>query len=143
MSDAEELENQGFKVKDRRRFHPDGSPIEGAEDAAGSASAAASEPTEPKAPPADKVEPPPREIPADFSSLILSIAAGAHSGLGLAPHPMTGKLEKNLSQAKYNIDLLGLLQDKTKGNLSPEEAQLVEAILYDLRMRYVEAQKSS
>lgn len=141
MSDAEEMENQGFKVKDRRRFHPDGTPVSETGEAA-AIQAPASPASEPKAP-AKAVVQELREIPADFSSLILSLAAGAHSGLGLAPHPMSGKVEKNLSQAKYNIDLLSLLEEKTRGNLTPEEAQLVQAILYDLRMRFVEAQSSS
>ena len=139
MSDAEEMENQGFKVKDRRRFHPDGTPVSETEDAAATQASAPSEPEAPAKAAPEQL----REIPADFSSLILSLAAGAHSGLGLAPHPMSGKLEKNLSQAKYNIDLLAVLEEKTRGNLTPEEAQLVQAILYDLRMRFVEAQSSS
>lgn len=151
MSDAEELENQGFKVKDRRRFHPDGRPVEGAEEAAPAEAAktdpaeAAPKPSEPREAPrqAESSDERMREIPADLSSLILSLAAGAHSGLGLAPHPMSGKVEKNLVQAKYNIDLLAILEAKTQGNLTPEEAQLLQAILYDLRMRFVEAQSSS
>lgn len=141
MSDAEELENQGFKVKDRRRFHPDGTPVEGRDEAAPQESAEDAPSGEtPKAPEAPESL---REIPADFSSLVLSLAAGAHSGLGLAPHPMSGKVEKNLVQAKYNIDLLGILEAKTQGHLTPEEAQLLQAVLYDLRMRFVEAQTSS
>jgi len=144
MSDAEELENQGFKVKDRRRFHPDGSPVEGREDAAPRESVQ-DPPSGEAAKPAETPESPEplREIPADFSSLVLSLAAGVHSGLGLAPHPMSGKVEKNLVQAKYNIDLLGILEAKTQGHLTPEEAQLLQAVLYDLRMRFVEAQSSS
>lgn len=141
MSDAEELENQGFKVKDRRRFHADGSPVEDAEPEAPVKQADEGKPE--SAPKSAEAGEPMREIPADFSSLILSLAAGAHSGLGLAPHPMSGKLEKNLTQAKYNIDLLSVLEAKTRGNLTPEETQLLQAILYDLRMRFVEAQTSS
>lgn len=144
MSDAEELENQGFKVKDRRRFHPDGRPVEGRDEAAPQESAEAAPSGEPpKAPEAAEAPESLREIPADFSSLVLSLAAGAHSGLGLAPHPVSGKVEKNLVQAKYNIDLLGILEAKTQGHLTPEEAQLLQAVLYDLRMRFVEAQTSS
>lgn len=144
MSDAEELENQGFKVKDRRRFHADGRPVEGRDEAAPQESAEAAPSGEtPKAPEAAEAPESLREIPADFSSLVLSLAAGAHSGLGLAPHPMSGKVEKNLVQAKYNIDLLGILEAKTQGHLTPEEAQLLQAVLYDLRMRFVEAQTSS
>jgi hypothetical protein len=139
MSTEEELENQGFKVKDRRRFHPDGTPIDSEAEAAPPPEEKSSEE---KAPgvgaKADKAA----DIPADFSSLLLSVAAGAQVALGIAPHPASGKVEKNLLQAKYSIDLLGMLQEKTKGNLSSEEAQLLEALLYDLRMRYVEAKPS-
>ena len=137
MSDAEELENQGFKVKDRRRFNADGSPVVGSEEVPPVEKGADSSPEKPDT--SESI----REIPADFASLILSLAAGAHGGLGLAPHPMTGKVEKNLIQAKYNIDLLSTLEAKTQGNLTPEEAKLLQAILYDLRMRFVEAQSSS
>jgi len=140
MSSEEELENQAFKVKDRRRFHPDGTPVETPPEAE---KATSPQNTEEKAPPQAAPEEQPHEIPADFSSLILSLAAGAQSALGISPHPLTGKPEKNLPQAKYSIDLLGMLQEKTRGNLGPEEAKLLEALLYDLRMRYVEAQTSS
>src|SRR5262245_7863332 len=109
MTDGEELENQGFKVKDRRRFHADGSPV--AETRPEPEATAAPEAGESPAQAGPAPEREGREIPADFSSLLLSIAAGAHSGLGLAPHPLTGKTERNLPQARYNIDLLGLLEE--------------------------------
>lgn len=134
-SDKEESENQGFKVQDRRRFAPDGTPIDdhSKEKAAPSTSSEAEVPKPPSSEP---------DLPVEFASLLLSLAAGAQAALGIAPHPVTGKLEKNLKQAKYSVDLLGLLEEKTKGNLSKEEAQLLEALLYDLRMRYIEAKKS-
>lgn len=139
MSDREELENQGFKIQDRRRFQSDGTPVEGT---VSEGQDSGTTPEAPKSEAAGEARPSRSELPADFSSLVLSIAAGAHSALGLVPHPMTGKLEKNLSQAKYSIDLLGMLEAKTKGNLETEEAKLLEAILYDLRLRYVEAKPS-
>jgi hypothetical protein len=52
---------------------------------------------------------------------------------------MTNQIEKNLSNAKQTIDLLGMLREKTKGNLTPDEEKLFENLLYDLRMRYVRA----
>ncbi|HCU25081.1 MAG TPA: DUF1844 domain-containing protein [Deltaproteobacteria bacterium] len=71
-------------------------------------------------------------MPADFASLILSLATAAQS-----------VLEKDRPQAQYHIDLLGVLAEKTKGNLSPEEEKLLQALLYDLRMRFVEAKPVS
>jgi hypothetical protein len=55
--------------------------------------------------------------------------------------PQTGKLEKDLGMAKHTIDLLSMLQEKTRGNLTPHEAQLLESLLFDLRLRYVSAAK--
>ncbi len=127
MTEKEESENQGFKVKDRRRFRADGSSVAENE----------SEPERPtEALPAEsspEPEPQETEIPVDFASLLLSIAAGAQAGMNE---------KKNLAQAKYSIDLLGMLEQKTKGNLESEEARLLETLLYDLRMRYVEAKSS-
>jgi hypothetical protein len=59
--------------------------------------------------------------------------------LGLFDNPLTGKRQTDLEQAKYSIDLLQILKDKMKSNLTDEEEKLMNAILYDLRMRYVEA----
>lgn len=139
----EDDENQGFKVRDRRRFDAEGKTRESAPEAETQGASQASEPSPepesskpaPEAPPAGG---PGESLPADFPTLILSLAASAQAGLGIAPNPVTGKAEKNLLQAKHAIDLLGVLEEKTKGNLSQEEAQLMEAILYELRMRYVE-----
>ena len=52
-------------------------------------------------------------------------------------HPVTKKREKNLEEAKYTIDLLEMIEEKTKGNLTPEEKRYLDQILYDLRMRFV------
>jgi len=59
--------------------------------------------------------------------------------LGEVPDPVSKQSVKQLSSAKQTIDLIGMLQEKTKGNLSSEEEKLIEYILYDLRMRYVKA----
>lgn len=58
--------------------------------------------------------------------------------LGDIPHPATNLQEANLEQAKYLIDILGMLADKTQGNLTPNESQLLEDAVYQLRMRFVE-----
>ncbi len=79
------------------------------------------------------------ELPVSFSSFVVSLATSAMLHLGEAPDPQTGKVCSDLVLARNTIDLLGLLQQKTKGNLDVEEARLVEALLYELRMKYVEA----
>ena len=74
-----------------------------------------------------------------LKTFVSGLAGQVLINLGLFENPVTGKREADLEQAKYSIDLLQILQDKMKGNLTDEEAKLISAILYDLRMRYVEA----
>ncbi|MGB9698880.1 MAG: DUF1844 domain-containing protein [Thermodesulfobacteriota bacterium] len=73
----------------------------------------------------------------DFSSFIFSLSTSALLHLGEVPDPTTQKREKNLPLAKQTIDILGMLKEKTKGNLTPDEEKLLENILTDLRWRYV------
>ena len=82
-----------------------------------------------------------RELPRpDFASLLISLGHSALYHLGLVADPQSGRRgEKNLSLARETIDLVEMLEQKTRGNLTAEEAQLLEELLYDLRMRYVEA----
>ncbi len=75
----------------------------------------------------------------DFKNFILSLSTSVLIQLGEIQDPFTQKATQNLSLAKQTIDLIGMLREKTKGNLSPEEDKLVEYVLYDLRMRYVKA----
>lgn len=82
----------------------------------------------------------PHEI--DFATFIFSLATGALIQCGIAPDPMTGKVTKNLELAKQNIDLLALLKDKTKGNLTKDETELMESLLAEVRVRFVEASKT-
>jgi len=77
----------------------------------------------------------------DFSTFILSLSHSALMHLGEAPSPETGKLEQDLALARQTIDLLGMLEEKTRGNLAGDEERLIGQILYDLRMRYVEQSK--
>ncbi len=76
--------------------------------------------------------------PLDFSSLVLPFYTQAVIKLGLAKDPLTNKEEKNLELAKRLIDLLGLLKDKTKANLKPEEDKFLEACLHQLKTAYLE-----
>lgn len=86
-------------------------------------------------------EPPAHELPTlDFSMFVLGIIGSAYVHLGDAPEP-EGHSDRNLVLARQDIDLLGLLQDKTKGNLTGEEERLLEQALTDLRMRFVEVSR--
>jgi hypothetical protein len=82
--------------------------------------------------------------PVDFSSFCLSLATSALYHLGVVGDPETGDPveEKNLTLAQQTIDALGMLQAKTQGNLDAEESQLLEGLLYELRVRFVEAGKA-
>jgi hypothetical protein len=74
-----------------------------------------------------------------FANLIFSFSTSVLIQLGEIQDPVTQKSDKNLPLAKQTIDLIGMLKEKTKGNLTPEEEKLIETVLYDLRMRYVKA----
>ena len=76
-----------------------------------------------------------------FSSLVLMFGTTALVHLGVAPDPGSGQKTPDLTQAKQVIDLLAVLQEKTKGNLTPGESGLLDSLLFDLRMRYLEAAK--
>jgi hypothetical protein len=78
--------------------------------------------------------------PLDFNALVLSLGSSALIHLGFAPDPTSGKTpDADLGLAQQSIDLLALLQEKTRGNLNEEEAKFLEDILFDLRMRFIEA----
>lgn len=140
-------EKAGFRVIDRRRF-----------DAEGAERAAAGEASAPRAEGATGTggtgadfvlaDPPagsnagPTAPEVTISALFLSLSTTALVHLGEIPDHATGRTEKDLPAARGMIDLLALLGDKTKGNLDPEEARLLDRILYDLRMRYVELARS-
>lgn len=81
---------------------------------------------------------------ATFNTLILSLSTTAllHLGTELEGMPADRAPEVNLSMAQHSIDMLSLLEEKTKGNLTGEEERLLSGILYDLRMRFVSVSKS-
>ncbi|HEY1690744.1 MAG TPA: DUF1844 domain-containing protein [Polyangiaceae bacterium] len=81
-------------------------------------------------------------VDVDFTTFLLSLSHSALMHLGEAPNPETGGTEKNVPLAKQTIDLIAMLEDKTKGNLSGDEERLLGQILFDLRMRYVELTKA-
>lgn len=115
-------EDKGFKVVDRRH-------------AAADAEAPADDTPEASAAGQGELQ------PIDFSTLCLSLSTSALIHLGAMAHPETGRVEAHLPLARQTIDTLGMLQEKTQGNLSKDEARLLEHLLYDLRLKYVEAGK--
>src|SRR5205807_1793508 len=77
----------------------------------------------------------------DFATLVLSFATSSLMNMGLAPDPQTNQVQKNLPLAQQNIDILLVLRDKTKGNLSPDENELLESLLREVQLRFVEISK--
>jgi hypothetical protein len=169
MTEEEEKE-RGFKVADRRRFsaegeakpgaaeekpapepvkpapphhaHPpedaprlQGGPSAGAQADASAAyqRAASSQPGGENLGPQD----------LNFASFIVGLSTEALALLGEIPHPATGEHIRDLVGAQQIIDILGILREKTRGNLSHDEDVLVDAILFDLRMKYVEKMRQS
>lgn len=147
-----------FKVVDRRAFtsdgemRPDASPV-------APHTAAATQPTSPAATHAT-TEPstplhtdtagkstqdaapkaPPPQL--QFAHFLLSLGGSAQMAMGLVPHPHTGLVTKDLPGARGTIDLLAMLEQKTQGNLTPDEAQLLQELLYALRLQFVEVTKN-
>jgi len=77
----------------------------------------------------------------NFGSFLFSLAATVQMSLGVIPNPSTGKTDKNLNAAKETIDLMDILKEKTRGNLTKEEEELFEHLLFECRMKYMEAAK--
>ena len=79
--------------------------------------------------------------PIDFGTFILSLSTSAVLHMGLIEDPQTRKKEKNLPLARQEVDIIEMLQEKTKGNLTTQERQMMDEVLYELRMRFVQASK--
>lgn len=145
-------EQSGFKVSDKRHFTSDGEVIEG-----GEATEDTSPPAEPppRAAPEPPRQPEPQEPPAaqpgddefppgsdgkvDFTHLVMSLAGTAYHALGM-PDPVTKQAGAlNLPAVSQMIDLLAVLDEKTQGNLSAQEDQILKGILKELRELYVAA----
>ncbi len=145
----EKEEKKEFVVRDRRLFTEDGQPRSEAESPEEKPEASRPEP-----PPGESESTAPESSAADtggdaqagqmpplpevsFATFVLSLNSEALLHLGMIANPTTGKQEKNLPLAKYTIDTLGMLEEKTRGNLSDDEAAMLKNILFDLRMIYV------
>jgi len=136
MTDNEKDQEKSspFKVEDRRKFTSEGNPIPETG-------------TQPKAEPERRREQSDRpqagqseqhkESTIDFASFVMSLAASGMAYLGEMPDPATGERMENLEGAQQMIDILTMLQIKTKGNLEMDEDQLLEHLLYELRMKYL------
>jgi hypothetical protein len=159
MSEDRKEEGRGFKVVDRRYLDAEGNPRdpEAAEQPAepakepdrkrpgaqggpapGGAAPGGSEPRDEAEPSAYYLGEAPDAGALDFPQFILSLAQLAFAFLGDLPNPQTGRRERNVAAAQQQIDLLGLLREKTRGNLTPDEDQLLNTLLYELHRRYVE-----
>lgn len=125
---GEEKDDKSFTIVDKRKRVEDESPLKGEPDAPA--------PTGDHPGPADAKAP-----PIDFSTFILSLSSSAIYHMGGFQDPHSGKTSMNLELAKQSIDIIAMLEAKTKGNLSPDEQKLITHALYDLRMRYVEMAK--
>ena len=86
----------------------------------------------------DENDIPGADDPASFVNFLSTLATNAAASLGAMPHPATGQRTVDLETGKYWIDVLGMLTEKTKGNLHPQESRLLDGILGDLRMQYVQ-----
>lgn len=76
-----------------------------------------------------------------FLQLVLMFQTAALQQMGKIMNPLTKKIEKELSQAKFSIDILGMLQEKTQGNLTEEEKKFLDHVLFELRMNYLDEVK--
>jgi len=123
-------ERRSFQVKDRRRFSESGEVRSDVIDEGDQPSATAPPPPAAEAPRADE--------PVTFSTFVLGLSTQALLHLGEIPDPVSNTTERDLGAAKHVIDILALLRDKTRSNLEPDEEALLDSMLYDLRMRYVE-----
>jgi hypothetical protein len=79
----------------------------------------------------------------NLTGLFVMLASSAAMAMGDAPDPMTGQVHPDLAQAAELVDVLVLLREKTEGNRTPEETQILDEVLYDLQLRYVAATKRS
>lgn len=79
----------------------------------------------------------------DFNFFITTLSLQAAIALGQIPNPSTNKKEEDLKQARFLIDTLSMLKEKTTGNLLPEESDLLDSMLYELRMQYLSKNKGA
>jgi len=125
----DEIQGNGFTIKDRRAFDTEGKVKEEAKEQA-KKEEKAGERKEKEFTPLPEV---------NFSSFVLSLSSSILLHLGEIADPQSGEKRKDLALAKQTIDIITVLKDKTKGNLTDDEKELLEHLLYDMRMRFVKA----
>lgn len=128
-----------FKVRDKRRFTSEGATKEEPRPGETTQESPQGEPQPKKEQTAGPQQPPP--APMDFSTLILSLANTALFQLGLIKTSESEEVKKDLQAARQTIDLIALLEEKTRGNLTEQEAKILEETLFQLRLVFVDASK--
>lgn len=128
---------RGFRVTDRRRFSESGDENTDETTAAAPEAPAPDQPLDVE-PPHEHEHEDAGDAPVTFSTFILGLSTQALFHLGEIADPTTGRAEQDLPSAKQVIDILGILSEKTRNNLQEAEQSLLDSMLYDLRMRYVE-----
>ncbi len=122
----EELEGEGFVIKDKRSSQISEEDAAAQEHEAAKTPASQGQTAQEKAP-----------FQLDFSTFIMSLTSSAFYHLGDMPDPTTGQTETNLPAVQQTIDMLLMLKEKTNGNLTADEAKLLEQLVYELQMKYV------
>lgn len=145
----EEQGEKGFVVSDKRLFTPAGERI------TETSRPGSAEPETPTAPqqeeqPAAAAQPqtPPTETdtpqdlpPVDFAALVMMLTNNVMVFLGQVPNPLTQQPQVDLAQAQHTIDIIMMLREKTRGNLTPEEERFLQELLPQLQMAYVQAKQ--
>ena len=143
----EEQEEKGFIISDKRLFTPSGERV---------TDASPPGPAEPETPPPPKQEEPaaaqqpqtpptetaPQDLPpVDFASFVMMLTNNVMVFLGQVPNPLTQQPQVDLAQAQHTIDILMMLREKTRGNLTTEEDRFLQELLPQLQMAYVQAKQ--
>lgn len=132
---TKEQEEQGFRVTDKRGFSEDGE-VRVPQDAETTDKEPNPEPSPAAKEKSGRPEAPPQPA-IDFPSYVLGYYTQGLVLLGEVPNPYTNKKEEDVEAARHTIDILSMLEEKTKGNLSKDEKQLLENVLYELRMKFM------
>lgn len=138
----ENVESSGFKVVDRRSFTSEGNRVPGQpEKEEQKQERTSSVPPRPQAVPPPEPEPEDEDASERFAMLVSYLSTTAMFQLGLLPGPGGEYIPADLANASRTVDLLEVLQEKTRGNLNSQESKLLDDVLYELRMTYLEVQK--
>mgnify|MGYP000875854004 CR=1 FL=1 len=137
----EEKKEKGFVIRDRRLFDETGEARRDDPEPAASTAAEKTAPTGEQIGAADATSPAEDlggYLPeVNFLNFILSLSTTAMYHFGDFPDPASGQAKKNMAAAKHTIDTISMLENKTKGNLDNDEKNMLDAVLFELRMRYV------